>query len=575
MKSLGLKVYIALGLMGVLFVVIVLMNVSGLGTIGKYNSDLGNAYIEMETTEGEVSSAYYQVQLYANLACNEYMGANGETRLEQLKSSLDKANSAIAAMSSLAASVGDSDLNNVCGAYAAALNAYMEPAARVYDYLTEGQYVQAKTLMGNFTSLISAVEQAQTEFEEVLSSLVGEAVRRSSVQISGTIIFNYAALALYVIVIAVTVVIVSVTVVRPARESGKVLRDIISKVDASQGDLTERVPVKSKDEVGQMAQGINNFISRLQSIMRDLKTESTNMDQSSQVITDQVAESNESAGNVSAATEEMAASMQEISATLGQLSDGSTNVLNEIQSMEDSVQNGVSLVQDIKGRATEMHRSTIQGKEKTGKTIMQIRETLQVALEESRSVQKINEMTQEILSITSQTNLLSLNASIEAARAGEAGRGFAVVAGEIRGLADSSAEAANNIQTISALVTDAVEKLARNAEEMLQFVDEEIMKDYDNFVDVVEQYKQDADSVDVILGGVAANTSDISQTMEAMNTGINDISTAVEENAKGITNVADSAVTLVEAMSEIQKETEHTRQISEKLSEEVNRFKKV
>ena len=150
-----------------------------------------------------------------------------------------------------------------------------------------------------------------------------------------------------------------------------------------------------------------------------------------------------------------------------------------------------------------------------------------------------------------------------------------MVAGEIRGLADSSAEAANNIQSISALVTEAVEKLARNADEMLQFVDEKVMKDYDDFVEIVEQYKQDADSVDEILSGVAANTAGIHETMEDMNTGINDISVAVEENAKGITNVADSAVTLVEAMSEIQKETERNQQISEKLNGEVSRFKKV
>ena len=141
--------------------------------------------------------------------------------------------------------------------------------------------------------------------------------------------------------------------------------------------------------------------------------------------------------------------------------------------------------------------------------------------------------------------------------------------------AAGSAQAASNIQNISTLVTEAVEKLAKNAEDMLKFVNEEVMKDYDNFVEVVKQYKQDADSVDAIFSGVAANTADISGTMESMNTGINDISTAVEENAKGITNVADNAVTLVEAMTEIQKETEQNQEISQKLNSEVNRFKRV
>ena len=575
MKSIGSKVYIALGFLGALFILIVFLNVSGLRIIGEYNSNLGNLYMKIESTEGEVSSAYYRVQLYANTSTSQYNTESGAAQLLLLQETINETKEKMSEMEALCNALNDDELLTVFRSYQAKMNDFLDYAVQVQDYLLNDEYLRARSLLFVFDNVTKSVEEAEAAYNEVLSQLVDTAVTRSQTQISGTVIFNIAAVALYIILAVITVIIVATTVVKPAKASGKALHGIISKVDARQGDLTERVPVKSRDEVGQMAQGINNFMTQLQSIMRELKTESTNMEQSAEIITNQIVESNESAGNVSAATEQMAASMEEISATLGQLSTGSTNVLGEIQSMESSVQNGVSLVQDIKNRATQMHHSTIQGKEKTGSTILKIREALQTALEESRSVQKINEMTQEILSITSQTNLLSLNASIEAARAGEAGRGFAVVAGEIRGLADSSAEAAGNIQTISAMVTDAVEKLARNAEEMLQFVDEEVMKDYDNFVEIVEQYKQDADNVDVILSGVAANTTDISHTIDDMNNGINDISTAVEENAKGITNVADSAVSLVEAMSEIQKETERNQQISQKLNNEVNRFKKV
>ena len=575
MKSLGTKVYIALGIMGILLIAIVLLNVSGLGTIGDYNADLGNIYIAMEEAEADVASTFQQVQLFANTACNQYYSENAKEHQNLLKTAIDSTATNMGKVEALCRKSGEGELIAAVNTYVASMNEFLEYSTRIYNSLSGDEYGRARGQLDKLNTVTEPVREAENEYKDALADIVERAVQRSAIQINGTVLFNYAAIALYVIIVIVTVVIIASTVVKPARKSGRALGNIIKNVDAHQGDLTERVPVSSKDEIGQMAEGINSFIGQLQSIMRELKTESANMEQSAMVIKSQIIESNESASSVSAATEQMAASMEEISATLGQLSNGSANVLTEIKSMDDSVQNGVSLVQDIKERASEMHTTTLNSKEKTSRTIVKIRETLQTALEESRSVQKINEMTQEILSITSQTNLLSLNASIEAARAGEAGKGFAVVADEIRGLADNSAEAANNIQVISALVTDAVEKLAKNAEEMLQFIDEEVMKDYDNFVDIVEQYKKDADSVDEILSGVAANTSDISVTMDSMNTGIGDISTAVEENAKGITNVADSAVSLVDAMTEIQTETERNQQISQKLNNEVNRFKKV
>ena len=575
MKSIGAKIYVALGVLGIVFVIMTILNGNAMADISTYNKMISDTYMELEMQQGELASSFQQVQLYSNLVYFKKDTQERDTIQSKLQTAIGDSRSYLAQISALTAASGDTALQDALEGYESSMQDFLAYAEQIYDSAAAGQYEQAKALVDDILPVKTPAQESETAFEEALEASIAEVLRHTTVKTSGTEIFNYLLLGLYVIVVLVTVTIVANSVVKPARQSGSALRQITDKLDSNEGDLTERVPVKNKDEVGQMAAGINSFIEQLQNIMRDLKTESANMEQSAQIITNQIAESNESASSVSAATEEMAASMEEISATLGQLSSGSTNILNEIRAMDASIKNGVELVQDIKDRAVKMHRNTLQGKEKTSRTILQIRETLQEALEESRSAQKINEMTQEILSITSQTNLLSLNASIEAARAGEAGRGFAVVAGEIRGLADSSAEAAGNIQSISALVTEAVGKLARNAEEMLRFVDEEVLKDYDNFVDVVEQYKKDAESVDEILSGVAANTADINDTMGGMNTGINDISSAVEENAKGITNVADSAVSLVEAMSEIQKETEHNQQISQKLSGEVNRFKKV
>lgn len=576
MKSMGVKIYAALAVLGILFLVIVNMNINGLKIIGGYNNALGDVYIGLEDVGGEVAVSFEQVELYTNLMMFYKDDADSWAGIQNgFKEAIEATKGYMAEAEALCETLGDQELLNVFVSYENGINGFIDYAEQIDDSINAGDIETAQQLVDNIYSVVTEAQGYADAFEALLDDKVAEAVNRSNVQIQGTEIFNYVAVALYIIIGVITVAIVAAKIIRPARASGAALHSITSKLNEGEGDLTERVPVKSKDEVGQMATGINSFIEQLQSIMRELKTESENMEHSAQVITNQLMESNESASNVSAATEQMAASMEEISATLGQLSNNSTNVLSEIHSVNSSVHDGVGLVQDIKNRATTMHKNTIEGKENISKIVSQIHAALREALEESRSAQKINEMTQDILNITGQTNLLSLNASIEAARAGEAGKGFAVVADEIRGLADSSAEAANNIQSISTLVTNAVEKLASHAERMLQFIDEEIMKDYDNFVEIVEQYKQDAESVDEIFKEVAANTTDISNTMEGMNTGINDISSAVEENTKGISNVADNAIALVEAMSDIQNETEHNQQISRNLSAEVNRFKRV
>ena len=222
-----------------------------------------------------------------------------------------------------------------------------------------------------------------------------------------------------------------------------------------------------------------------------------------------------------------------------------------------------------------MHRDALCSKQTTEDTFAQMGETLRTAVEASKSVEQINELTGNILDIASQTNLLALNASIEAARAGEAGKGFAVVADEIRQLADDSRETANNIQTISGIVMDAVTSLSDNATGMIDFVNDNIMNDYEKFVEIISQYESDTVEMSKTLSGFAEETVEITGTMDFVNTGIDDISNTLEQSSLGISDVANEATQLVMAISSILEETQNNKSISEELENEVNNFEKV
>lgn len=574
-SSIGKKILISMLILIAVFVAMIVCNYAALGEIGDHNTMIGQTLIDIETSEGELTTELQKIQMYSSLLYYNRIGDSATQYIEQLTAASADAKETITALYNYSVATGDQSVIDAATAYSASIDELIAASDSLITTVTKRDITAFLAQSEVLSEKITAVLEAGTIYNDKYESFRDSILQQSATKITGTRIFNMALFALFVLVTACCELVIAKTVSRPARRAKEQVNEIVKKIKLQEGDLTERIPVRSADEIGQLSIGINDFIEQLQNIMQKLKTESGNLMESAQTVNKEVGLSTENANNVSSAMEQMAASMEEIAATLGQIASGSDSVMEELNQMNSHVKDGVSLVNDIRNRADTMHHNTLSSKEATSQNVALIRKELAEALEESRSVEKINDLTGEILGITSQTNLLSLNASIEAARAGEAGRGFAVVAGEIRVLADSSAETAGNIQNISNQVNDAVNKLAKNAEAMLKFIDEKVMKDYDDFVDVVGQYKQDAESVNSILHDFAANTEDISKTMQNMNVGINDISVTVDENARDVTNVADNAVSLVESISQIHTESNNNQEISKLLAEEVQKFKRV
>lgn len=437
--------------------------------------------------------------------------------------------------------------------------------------------------IGQFNNDISsALEKYETAVSSGDEASVAEAkegveysVKHSNNRIDGTYKFDIVLILVNIIVIAVLCYVIRKTVIRPAQRAKNDLDTIISGIESGKGDLTLRVFDKTGDEIGQLAGGINQFIGVLQDLMAKIQDASVNMNESVHLVTEEAEASNENASNVSATSEELAASMQEISASLHVLTQECSEMLEKISEINENASSSASQMDEVKMKAEERYKEAVSAKEKTISKFDSIQKNVEDAVDASKSVDQITELTENILSIAAQTNLLALNASIEAARAGEAGKGFAVVADEIRQLADDSRETANSIQDISGKVVNAVTDLAGNATEMIRFVGEEVVDDYDRFVKIIENYEEDSDDASVTFKKFATMSKESVGTMTDMNDGINNITVTIEESAQGVTIVAEEISQLVMAISSISVQAGENKNISEGLSDEVAKFEKM
>ncbi|MCR4960620.1 MAG: methyl-accepting chemotaxis protein [Lachnospiraceae bacterium] len=450
----------------------------------------------------------------------------------------------------------------------ATMSRYVEGYA--LNVFKDGAYVTEKKEDGTVSQISTRVLGEYTIREASDANVAAATARVNAISKTlRTLTIIFVALFLAV---AVVIMIVLKNIIRPAVAAADEMTEIISGISAGRGDLTKRFDIKGNDEISKLLSGINAFMDQLQNVIRKIREESGNLNDSVLRLNDQIVVSDDSTSNVSAVSEELAANMQEINNTVEQLLHSATEISAQAENMSGRVSEGYSFVGEVQGRATEVKSLSVTNKKNAEMMIGERRANLNEAIESSKNVEKINNLTEEILSISSQTNLLALNASIEAARAGEAGKGFAVVADEIRTLADSSRKAANNIQSISRLVNEAVALLSQNADEILQYIDETVLNDYEQFVGYSEQYYQDAESMREILGEFQQNSQNLSSTLTEVSTSVDNVNRAVSESSSGITMVADEATKLSCSMSDIREEAEKNNRISDSLKDEVEKF---
>ena len=364
-------------------------------------------------------------------------------------------------------------------------------------------------------------------------------------------------------------------VIVPLSKTKNEINEIIDDIDRREGDLTRRVTIMENQEVAAVGSGINLFMGKLQDIFKTIIHNSKRMETVVNEVRESVMTSNSSVSDLSALTEELSATMQEMSDNAALINSNTESVAGEVNQIAERTTEINNYTKEMKGHADSMESAARSNMESTGTKVNEILEVLNRAIEDSNSVNQVNSLTDDILNIASQTNLLALNASIEAARAGDAGRGFAVVATEISQLAAASQEAENRIQQINSVVTQAVHNLADNANGLVQYMNESILPEFEEFVTAGSEYKNKATYIENVMNEFESKTDSLKNTMVEIQRSINTIAHAIEEGAKGVSNAADSTQVLVTDMENISNRMDENFEIATDLKKETAIFTKI
>ncbi len=416
------------------------------------------------------------------------------------------------------------------------------------------------------------LEKTNKDLSNLINNIQQQAMERSDDLIKGNRNVTIMGIVSFMIVMTVTIVLIMKLVTAPLRRTAVELDAMIDDIHSKQGDLSRRINVKSDNEIGSVVKGINEFVETLQTIMQQLKDNANSLKETSGAISMRMNEANSSVERSNDAMEQVSSSMLSVTEATDDISKKLGGVRDSVSNMGRLTKEGSSFAADVMKQADAIQREAGEKKDKTGKRIEELGGVLKRSVENSAQVSRIGELTENILDIASETNLLSLNASIEAARAGEAGRGFAVVAGEISKLAEDSSKIAADIQGISNNVTTAVKELSENATEVIEFINEVVLADYDAYVQTGDKYEQSAKHFNEVLTGLLNSTTELDAAMITMNRAVNAISDSVSVSADAIRAAESSAGEISDNIVDVNTLVDTNQSISDALNREVDRF---
>ncbi|HEY5583432.1 MAG TPA: methyl-accepting chemotaxis protein [Ruminiclostridium sp.] len=327
-----------------------------------------------------------------------------------------------------------------------------------------------------------------------------------------------------------------------------------------------------KDEIGTLAKNLSSMRGSLRDMLGLMLDTSNNLMDNSQEVERMTQELKDKTDDTLSTTEHISTSMEESAATTHQINYSTQEIMQNINLISQKSENGASAANLISENASGIKESAVKSAENANNIYIDVKQQLKTAIDKAGAVSQIEFLAQAILQITEQTNLLSLNAAIEAARAGEAGRGFAVVADEIRKLADQSSKTAADIKKIVNIVNESVGALTESAGVLLNFVDKDVLTDYQKLINTGEQYYSDSVQFSTMMNEFNESSRAMNKSISNIVNSLEQVTASVNDSATGVETITLKTAEVAEKFVEVRNSTQNNLISSKKLKDQVSKF---